>query len=220
MAGAKELLGPKSPREAPAAMWYGRRYGVESQHVIGQAAELIAVGVGAPLLPLWAQIPKDEQAERQCAEKLREMGVEDGFCLISPGAGWGAKQWPAAKYEELQAALEASGRRVLVNDGSSTIEELIALTRRAGLAIGGDTGPVHLAAALGVPVVALFGPTDPARNGPQGFVGARVRVLRHESSGIDYKRHEETEAGLAKIEVDEVLTAAMEMWDEAERHDG
>jgi len=70
------------------------------------------------------------------------------------------------------------------------------------LVVGGDSGPVHLAAALGVPVVALFGPTDPARNGPWG-PGA-VRVLRDAASATSYKRSTETEAGLARISVDEV----------------
>ena len=57
----------------------------------------------------------------------------------------------------------ASGGAQLI---SCTVAELIALTRRARLFIGGDTGPLHLAAALRIPVVAIFGPTDPARNGP------------------------------------------------------
>ena len=67
----------------------------------------------------------------------------------------------------------ASGGAAETFTGSLT--QLIALTRRARLFIGGDTGPMHLAAALGVPVVAIFGPTDPARNGP---FGTRSIVLR------------------------------------------
>jgi heptosyltransferase-1 len=87
---------------------------------------------------------------------------------------------------------------------------MIALTRRAALVIGGDTGPVHLAAALGRPTVALFGPTDPDRNGP-AFVGARVTVLRDAASVTSHKRTTETEAGLARIRVEEVLAAALAM---------
>jgi heptosyltransferase-1 len=87
---------------------------------------------------------------------------------------------------------------------------MIALTRRAALLIGGDTGPVHLAAALGRPVVALFGPTDPERNGPN-FVGARVTVLRDPASITSHKRSNETETGLQRIRVEEVLAAALAM---------
>jgi heptosyltransferase-1 len=63
-----------------------------------------------------------------------------------------------------------------------------------------------MAAALGVPVVALFGPTDPARNGPWGV--GKMAVLRDASSLTSYKRTDEVDAGLARISVDAVLEAA------------
>jgi heptosyltransferase-1 len=74
--------------------------------------------------------------------------------------------------------------------------------------IAGDTGPLHLAAALERPVVGLFGPTDPARNGPYGTAS---RVLRHGSSRVDHSRHPETETGLMQITTDEVVEAALEL---------
>jgi heptosyltransferase-1 len=72
--------------------------------------------------------------------------------------------------------------------------------------IAGDTGPLHLAAALERPVVGLFGPTDPARNGPYG---TNACVLRHSSSQLDHSRLRETEKGLMQITVDEVVDAAL-----------
>jgi heptosyltransferase-1 len=89
-----------------------------------------------------------------------------------------------------------------------SVEQLIALTRRASVVIAGDTGPLHLAAALERPVVGLYGPTDPARNGPYGTVSC---VLRHASSKSDHSRHQETEAGLMQITTDEVVEAALEL---------
>jgi heptosyltransferase-1 len=80
---------------------------------------------------------------------------------------------------------------------------LIALMRRASLLVGGDSGPTHLAAALGIPLVALYGPTDPARNGPWGS-GAK-RILRGPGSVTSHKRVAEIDAGLARISVDDVL---------------
>jgi heptosyltransferase-1 len=74
--------------------------------------------------------------------------------------------------------------------------------------VAGDTGPLHLAAALERPVVGLYGPTDPVRNGPYG---TRSRVLRHASSRLDHSRHSETEKGLLEITVDEVIRAALEL---------
>ena len=74
--------------------------------------------------------------------------------------------------------------------------QLIALTRRTALFIGGDTGPMHLAAALGVPVVGIFGPTDPARNGP---FGTRNIVLRSGSSTTSYRHVADADEGLLEI---------------------
>jgi heptosyltransferase-1 len=86
--------------------------------------------------------------------------------------------------------------------------ELIALVRRAALVIAGDTGPLHLAAALGRPVVGLYGPTDPARTGPYA---TQSRVLRHAESQTDHSRRTDTEEGLMQITVDEVAGAALEL---------
>jgi heptosyltransferase-1 len=82
---------------------------------------------------------------------------------------------------------------------------LTALLRRTALLVGGDSGPTHLAAALGVPLVALYGPTDPARNGPWG--AGPMRVLRDASSVTSHKKVSEVEAGLARITVEQVVEA-------------
>jgi heptosyltransferase-1 len=82
------------------------------------------------------------------------------------------------------------------------------MTRRAGVVIGGDTGPLHLGAALGRPVVGIYGPTSPLRNGPYG---TRSRVLRDEQSMTSHKRVSETEPGMLRISVEDVVTAAKEL---------
>ena len=102
---------------------------------------------------------------------------------------------------------------VAQTDGAATplapsLENLIALTRRIALVIAGDTGPLHLACALGKPVVGIYGPTDPSRNGP---FGTQFKVLRHPESRRDHSRKEATEAGLLTIQPDEVLAAAEEL---------
>jgi heptosyltransferase I len=86
-----------------------------------------------------------------------------------------------------------------------SLTELIALTRRAKLFIGGDTGPLHLAAALRVPTVAIFGPTDPARNGPYG---TRSIVLRNPASPTSHTRRAQPDEGMLEITVDAVVDAA------------
>jgi heptosyltransferase-1 len=89
-----------------------------------------------------------------------------------------------------------------------SLGQLIALSRRVALVIAGDTGPLHLACALTRPVVGIYGPTDPSRNGP---FGTRFKVLRSPESRRDHTRHQAPEAGLLTIQPDEVLQAAEEL---------
>jgi heptosyltransferase-1 len=135
------------------------------------------------------------------AERYGQVAVElakDGLpSLINYGPG----------EEELATAVEAAGagaaRRI-----SCSVSDLIALTRRAALFIGGDTGPMHMAAALKVPVVAIFGPTNPQRNGP---FGTRSIVLRSASSVTDHTRRRDPEQGLLAITAGEVVNAARKL---------
>jgi heptosyltransferase-1 len=170
-------------------------------------------------------LPQDPRAERAINQQLAERGLHS-FAIIAPGAGWGAKCWPAERYAEVVRALAVHGLRTIVNFGPgeeslareveragngaavampATVAELTALCRRARLCIGGDTGPLHLAAALGIPVVALFGPTDPARNGPYSL---RAIVLRSPVSRTTTSHEKEPEAGLRQITAAEVIAAA------------
>ena len=90
----------------------------------------------------------------------------------------------------------------------------MALLQNALLVVGGDTGPLHLAAALGTPVVAIFGPTDPARNGPYGSDAARGGqriVLRSPHAVTTYKRGEIPDPSLLDITVADVFEATQKM---------
>jgi heptosyltransferase I len=230
MSGARRLAGPAEPREGPARWLYGQQIRENATHIVEQGCELLGGAIGEVLRPAKVLLPVDEVAEKTC-DVLLERTLRHGgnFVVIAPTAGWGAKEWPAERYGRVAAELARSGYRVLVNGASTndssaeavvqasggsaiavpcSLAELIALTRRASLVIAGDTGPLHLAAALEIPVVGLFGPTDPARNGPYG---TRSRVLRHATSQRDHSRHSETEQGLMQITTDEVIEAALEL---------
>src|SRR5205814_8560821 len=91
---------------------------------------------------------------------------------------------------------------------SCSMSELVALARRARLFNGDDTGPLHLAAALRVPVVAIFGPTDPARNGPYG---TQSIVLRNPASKTSFSHTSALHPGLLAISTDEVISATREL---------
>jgi heptosyltransferase-1 len=92
-----------------------------------------------------------------------------------------------------------------------SVSELIALTRRASLFVGGDTGPMHLAAALGVPIVALFGPTRPERNGPYA---TRSVVLRSPESVDNSSHSDKPDLGLHSLRPEQVIAAADELMKE------
>ena len=227
MAGSPMFAGAAKPREQPAAWLYTRKVGVSATHVVEQGCELLGAAVGETLRPAKVTLPVDPAAEKWC--DALPAGIGERFVLLAPTAGWGAKQWPAERYGEVAATLGRAGFRTLVNAASAedavgrrvvessggaatlvpcSVGQMIALVRRAGVVIAGDTGPLHLAAALERPVVGLFGPTDPARNGPYG---TNARLLRHGSSQLDHSRHSETERGLMQITTDEVIEAALEL---------
>ena len=172
------------------------------------------------------EFPVDGDAENKIADFTADV---NDFAILNPGAGWGAKRWPVERYGQVAKELAKDGLCSLINYGpgeeelavavedagagaarkiSCSISELIALTRRARLFIGGDTGPMHLAAALKIPVVAIFGPTNPARNGP---FGTRSIVLRSASSMTDHTRRREPEQGLLEITVGEVVAATRKL---------
>jgi heptosyltransferase-1 len=229
MAGARVFVGPAEPREAQARWLYKQRVLTRSTHVVEQGCELLGAAVGETLRPAKVTLPVDEEDEAWCDRLLAPIVTrEERFVFIAPTAGWGAKVWPAERYGAVAAELGRAGYRTLVNEALGdrfadrvvaasagaaalvpcSVGQMIALVRRAGLVIAGDTGPLHLAAALERSVVGLFGPTDPARTGPYG---TRSLVLRHESSGTDHSRRAETEAGLMQITVDEVVVEALEL---------
>ncbi len=99
----------------------------------------------------------------------------------------------------------AAARAASASALPASLSQLIALLRRSSLCIGGDTGPLHLASALQVPCIGIYGPTDPARNGPYH---SPFRVLRHPASRRDHSRRGAPEPGLLTISPDDVLSAA------------
>lgn len=235
LAGARRMIGEDRPREWAARYLFGEKIATHGIHVIEQAVEVCAAAICEPLSPVLPRLPVNREAELWTDEVLREAGGRP-VVLLSPGAGWGAKRWPADRYGAVARDLQQQGNTVLVNAGPEersiaaevvrasggtaqaleftpefTLERLIALTRRVCLVIAGDTGPLHLACALGKPVVGIYGPTDPARNGP---FGVPFRVLRHPESKRDHTRHEQPEAGLLTITAEQILEAANELLQE------
>ncbi len=225
--GAPIVYGSSQPRENAASMFYTRKMMTDGVHVVEQAVSL-AGGIAPPPAPaeLHVEFPVDPDAELAMASLIAQ--ARD-FAILNPGAGWGAKRWPAERYGQVAKELGKDGLCSLVNYGpgeeelaaavesasdgaarrvSCSVSELITITRRARLFIGGDTGPMHMAAAMRIPVVAIFGPTNPARNGP---FGTRSIVLRSASSITDHTRYAAPEQGLLEITSNEVVDAARKL---------
>ncbi len=240
LSGADESWGESNPREAPAALFYRHRVPISGSHVVQQNLALASAAARLPLHSCAPLLPRDLDSVQWCERLLIERSVPrctiaalignpagSGFCILNPGAGWGAKCWPPSSFAEVARRLAEVGVHSLVNFGPGeeplarevvessggtaeaipcTVSQLIELTRRAGLFIGGDTGPMHLAAALGVPVVGLFGPTNPERNGPWG---TRSIVLRSRQSATSYHHTARPDLALQSIAPAEVTRAAL-----------
>jgi lipopolysaccharide heptosyltransferase I len=168
LAGAKERIGfaHDAIREKPALLFTNRKITVDTtKHVIEQNLQLIGRETGRE---------GDWESYAPTLPKTRDI-------LILPGAGKPSKLWPVERWRELAKKL---GDDVVVAWGPgereraervgarlsppTSVRELASLMRGARLVVGGDTGPLHLAAALGTKVVGLYGPTNPRRNGPYG----------------------------------------------------
>ncbi|MBI2685800.1 MAG: glycosyltransferase family 9 protein [Acidobacteria bacterium] len=185
-----------------------RRIGFAASHLRERAAGLFYTERTAPRLAHVVEWNLDLAQSAGATERVIDFPVPPGkpegslpkepFVLASPFAGWAAKQWPLEYYEALGALLRETGHALVLNvvqpvdspvtQHVSGIPGLIDATRRAAAIIGLDSGPLHLAAALRKPGVALFGPTDPARNGPYG---GTIHTLRDPAAPTTYRRMNE-----------------------------
>ena len=227
LTGCPRVIGESDPREGAARWLFTERVLTHGVHVIEQDVELAAAVAGDALTAEKPLLPVDPAAEMWCGQVLAASPAS--AVLLNPGAGWGAKRWPPERYGTVAQALIERGCGVLINTGpeeeplaqvivratggaarllTPSLDQLIALTRRVALCIAGDSGPLHLACALGRPVVGIYGPTDPGRNGP---FGTRSRVLRSPLSRRDHTRRAQPESGLLTIQPEEVLRAADEL---------
>ncbi|MGH9338316.1 MAG: glycosyltransferase family 9 protein [Acidobacteriota bacterium] len=202
-------------REPAAGRFYTRvapRQKGLQRHVIEQnlsllswlGPEITSCNGASPLIPL--EIPPE--AENYVGTKLREHGIRNPV-LINPGAGWVTKLWPARDYGRLFQRIKKElklpvvftygpGEEGLIEQARqsaspaplitfpTSILEFAALCRRSRLLVAGDTGPLHLAVAMGTPTVAIMGPTSPWRNGP--FSSSDLVVKRYLPCSDSYKR--------------------------------
>jgi heptosyltransferase-1 len=199
-------------RESLAPMFYTNPINVTGPHRVERCLQLVAAA-GASQLTQEAWIPPGQP----------EGKLPSGpFVLASPLAGWAGKQWPLENYELLGQLLSREGLELVVNVPyecgndvasfrhmrvhTSSILGLIDATRRAAGVVGVDSGPLHVAAALRKPGVALFGPTDPRLTGPYG---GTLTILRDERFETTYKRHGKIHSSMHAITPAKVAEALL-----------
>jgi heptosyltransferase-1 len=206
-AHARQVIGfdCNRARECAAAWFYSKKVPATRAHVVDQYLD-VAAAAGASSLLRTFPIPPGAPEGRL---------PDEPFVLASPMAGWGAKQWPLEYYAELASRLRAEcGLILVVNTPKPTdvpgafthvsgLPGLIDATRKALAVVGVDSGPLHLAAALNKPGVAIYGPTDPARNGPYE---SAMTVLRSPRAVTTYQRNE-YDAAMREIAPGDVLEA-------------
>jgi heptosyltransferase-1 len=183
-AAAGACFGFAAPRERLAALLYRTRVRAEAGHIVERNLEL-AYAAGGKKGELAFPLPPGSPEGR----------LPDRFVLACPLAGVplvvNGPPGAAARLAEVRGAVAHC----------SGIPGLVNATRRAAAVVGVDSGPLHLAAALGKPGVAIYGPTDPARNGPYG---GTIRVLRAPGAPTTYRRQAEPGESMRAIGVEEV----------------
>lgn len=200
-------------RESLAALLYSNRVAAHGPHRIQRNLQLIEKA--------GAQNLTDKSWIAQGSAE-GELPVEP-FVLASPFAGWAGKQWPLESYAALAGQLAGEGLRLVLNlsreqarsvrDAAgvhihiSGLPGLIHATRNAAAVVGVDSGPLHLAAALNKPGVAIYGPTDPAATGP--FGGSMI-VLRTEAAETTYDRHREIHSSMRAVTPAAVAEAVLQ----------
>jgi lipopolysaccharide heptosyltransferase I len=210
LSGAPRVIGFSATllRERVARVFYTETAGSTSSHVIRKNLSLLAaleVPHAAVEFPLEIRNPEIAAAARQ------RLGIpgDQAFAIVNPGAAWPNKRWPAVYFAEVAVALRARhslpsivlwgpGEEQLAQDVAdaaqgaaavappTTLAELVSLAKAAALMVSGDTGPLHIAGAMGTPLVGIYGPTKPERNGP--WDSSDVWVSRYESCRCHYQR--------------------------------
>ena len=216
-------------REGNAALFYTERVVPNGRHVAELNYSLAErAGASRPAAPEYRlRVPAGGAASIR--SRLHDLGIGGDYIVVGPGGSWRAKCWPAERFGDFCREFETRhGMSVIVIFGPSekalaeevvrtaaparpvaigtTIEELMGLLAHARGVVAVDSGPLHLAAALGTRVVGLYGPTDPARNGP--FVPGAVIVHRAQPEEISYKRRNDYSPAMLRITVADVMAAA------------
>jgi heptosyltransferase-1 len=229
LSGAKRRIGFGGKDGRELSKWfYTKRVRATSPHRIDSYLELLQpLGIESPEVRF--EIPERRPDRVAAKEMVRQAGCQGGFCVIHPGAGWPSKRWPPARYAAVARHLDEqwglpsmavwagdqgrswAERIVTVSEGhvrlapEMSLIRLAALCRRARLYLGSDSGPLHLAAAVGTPCVGLYGPWPADRHRPYG--PRHVTVQKMVCRGSTRRRRHASSRFMEAIDVESVCAA-------------
>jgi heptosyltransferase I len=233
--GAGRVVGfaPSYLRERLARLFYTDAYdpGCAGLYDPRETRHVVEINLGL-LRPLGittttAEFPIEERESAAAREMRQRCGGR--YALLNPGAAWPNKRWPPARLGEIAAGLRerrglmsvvlwGPGEETLARDvvaasagaallsPKTSIADVVALVRGAAVMVSGDTGPTHIAAAIGTPLVGFYGPTRAQRNGP--WAPADITISRESICQCHHLRRCRLDRMcLLDIEVDEVADA-------------
>jgi lipopolysaccharide heptosyltransferase I len=207
LSGARRRIGFARPQGREISPWLNNEpVQPRTTHMVERYLELLEP-LGIEQAAARFAIEIDPVAERTIASWVARAELADGFAVINPGAGWDSKRWPVARFAAVAHQLgarhglpsvvawggpreqavaselvdQAAGHALLAP--ATTLLELAALLKRARLLVAADTGPLHLAAAVGTPCVGIFGSTRREACGPYGAGNVALQAAFDGSSG-------------------------------------
>jgi lipopolysaccharide heptosyltransferase I len=230
LSGARKRLGPGRPwgREFSRLLNNQTTDTPRECHVVDRNLQILKpLGIESPELKF--DVPHFARAAATIENHIRLASFERPPALINVGAGWPSKLWPAERYAEVAQYLGTrhqlptwivwageeermiAQRVVSLSDGHAmlapptSLQELAELIRGSSLFIGSDTGPLHLAAAIGVPCIGLYGPWPAAIHGPYGEDHIAVEKMRFD--GPSHLRRKAPSKYMEAIQVADICEA-------------
>lgn len=231
ISGAKQRIGLRKPLGRELSPWFNNvNVSVESKHVVDRSLEMLkAIGIEKPVARFDLQVPGSATSFANAIAGRSKF--KNGFVVMNPGAGWQSRQWSNQRFgavatylaneygltsmiswygdqeESMADEIVAACNGQAVKAPSTRLWELAALIQRSRFFIGCDTGPSHLAGALSIPCVTLFGTTEPSVSAPYELDASdpiHVRIQKYYQAGTSRERRKAENEAMMEIQIDDV----------------
>ena len=234
LSGARRRIGFAGPHGRELSTWLNNERLHHTGHIVDRNLALLG-RLGIESAPARFDIPRNSLAEARMAWFQHQARLTSGFAVLNPGAGWDSRLWPTERYaavarhlgearqirsvatwfgareHQWARAIVAAARGHAVLAPQTTWHELTALVRSALLFVGSDTGPLHLAAAVGAPCVALHGTTRPQDSGPYG--AGHIAIQEYYQGGPCRDRRTAENKAMRAIPIERVVRACDQLLD-------